>query len=512
MAAEGEGPGAHTEGAPGTTRGARAPPIDQEQQTEPPSAGTVTLVPPFSQGHSSISSTAVTPGGVGTGGTPVATQSFAYPGGGAEGAASGALVNGRPPSVVSVRRNSGPDSAKFSSTLPPGPGDKKIPPPPEKRPSYGVNPTAGGAGQQQQQQAGDRGAIAVGDSGDHRHEAGHDSPGAGPTTGPGDGVPAPKRDGVVNPVNDIPPLGFARSPASDGSDVSQDGGGPGTLTHGHGKGHGPTRSQSSAALLPPKQPSEPTLPHTQSWSLLHIKDGESPGHGHGGGDHHGHGHAPARRPSNPALPNAGLHGEGMGHGAGQDHHAHGQHPSARRPSNAGVHGESPGHGGGLDHHGHGPHPSARRPSNSGESVHGGGGDHHPHGQGQGHPLIRRPSNPALPNAAVLPPASGAGAGTSMMKQPSSSSLAPTPGSGSVSSSTPITPGQPTVQLRESCGKLNVLCLVIRAKIKGKLRDIEFDFHLLDDDPEQVGAGDDDDDDMMMMTVLMMMKDSTDQHL
>ncbi len=58
-------------------------------------------------------------------------------------------------------------------------------------------------------------------------------------------------------------------------------------------------------------------------------------------------------------------------------------------------------------------------------------------------------------------------------------------------SAPSTPtAGPTVQLRAGelgagPGRRDVLCLVIRAKIKGKLRDIEFDFHLSEDDATQV---------------------------
>ncbi|EWM22963.1 serine threonine protein kinase [Nannochloropsis gaditana] len=48
---------------------------------------------------------------------------------------------------------------------------------------------------------------------------------------------------------------------------------------------------------------------------------------------------------------------------------------------------------------------------------------------------------------------------------------------------------PTVQVRVgdtgARASSDVLCLVIRAKMKGKLRDIEFDFHLSDDDASQV---------------------------
>lgn len=45
--------------------------------------------------------------------------------------------------------------------------------------------------------------------------------------------------------------------------------------------------------------------------------------------------------------------------------------------------------------------------------------------------------------------------------------------------------QPQIKVREEKSQMDVLCLVIRAKIKGKLRDIEFEFNMVNDNPQQV---------------------------
>lgn len=168
-----------------------------------------------------------------------------------------------------------------------------------------------------------------------------------------------------------------------------------------------------------------------------------------------------------------------------DHHHHhpppSQHP--RRPAATSNAGES-------DALGH-----SRRPSGGLPPQSGGGGAHevveHPHA-----PSFSRHNSDATDHTYDMMHSYQSSMDTAHPhidyppQQPAPLKVIPSSATmGTGSASTPSSIAAPTtVQVRSNCqqgGKRDVLCLVIRAKIQGKLRDIEFDFHLVDDDAYKV---------------------------